>query len=111
MAKVNKEFRCDSCDPVFDFEKIVKHTVRSTKCPKCGSKSESLISLPSVSKMADPRTVGSLIERNNKRNPLTREKIVGSQEDMKKADQQKHMRDLTRMTPEQKQRYIETGKK
>lgn len=109
MAIVIKEFHCEKCDNTF--EDHVKHTVRSKKCPTCKTKCESLISLPSISKMGGPRTVGALMEQNNKKNPLSKEKALGSKEDLKKMEHQKHMKDLARMTPEQTKRYIETGKK
>ena len=110
MAKVIKEYECEICGP---FEVEIRHDRQCRKCPKCKStKIERLISRPVISKTAGPRTVGSLIEQNNRKNPLTREKIMGQSESehTKKSEQASKMRKLANMTPEQTEKYIHTGK-
>lgn len=77
------------------------------KCWECGSKQiERIITPPIVSKDGAPRTVGSYVARQNKRNPLTREKRFGEITE-KKLSAEMRLRKISKMTPEQKQKYIE----
>jgi putative FmdB family regulatory protein len=110
MATVIKEYECEDCGP---FEVETKHDRQCRKCPKCKStKIERLISRPVISKMSGARTIGSLIEENNRKNPLTREKVMGQSESehTKKSAEAQKMRKLATMTPEQTEKYIHTGK-
>lgn len=103
---VIKEYECENCGR---FEELQKHSSMFKKCPKCKSKNiERLISKPLVAKDNEPKTVGSMIERNNKRNPLTREKVFGVDAEKKLAEESK-MKKLANMTPEQTKRYVEDG--
>lgn len=104
MTIVIKTYRCPKCG---DIERSEEHTSMARKCWECGSKQiERIITPPIVSKDGAPRTVGSFVERNNKRNPLTREKQFGNITE-KKLEKESRLRKISRMTPEQKQKYIE----
>lgn len=104
MTSVIKTYRCDNCG---DIERFEEHTHISKKCWECKSSNiERIITPPIVSKNASPRTIGSLIERNNRRNPLSREKQFGQITEKKLAKENK-LRKISKMTPEQKQKYIE----
>jgi putative FmdB family regulatory protein len=106
MTIVIKEYECPNCGL---FEHAQQHTTQLKKCPTCKSKEiERMISAPIVAKDAAPKTVGSLIDRNNKRNPLTREKQFGEITE-KKLDRGNKMQKIARMTPDQKRAYIDRG--
>jgi len=107
MTLVTKEYNCVNCG---DFEVMQQHKEQLKKCPTCKSKEiERLISAPLVAKDGAPRTVGSLIDKNNKKNPLTREKQFGEISE-KKLDRGSKIQKIARMTPEQQNTYIRTGK-
>lgn len=107
MTIVIKEYECENCGI---FECYQQHTSQLKKCPTCKSKNiERLISAPIVAKDAAPRTVGSLIDKNNKKNPLSREKQFGEISE-KKLDRGSKIQKIARMTPEQQNTYIRTGK-
>ena len=106
MAIVTKEYSCEKCGII----SCEQHHEETTEvCWKCGGEIEQYISAPLVAKLGGPRTVGSLIEQNNKNNPLTREKKFGVGAEKKLAQKEK-LAKIARMTPEQKKKYIETGK-
>jgi len=105
MALVTKEYNCPNCG---DIEIFQTHTEISKKCPTCKAKIERVISRPLVAKDGGPRTIGSQIDLNNKRNPLSREKAFGVGAE-KKLEAQSRMKKIQRMTPEQKKKFIETG--
>jgi putative FmdB family regulatory protein len=108
MTEVIKEYECESCG---NFEIWQDSSEMLEKCPECGGDVERLISLPLISKLDEPRTIGTQIERNNKRNPLTREKMLGSEADFqRKAEQRAKNRKINSMTDQQKNEYIKTGK-
>ena len=104
MTIVVKTYRCPECG---DIERSEEHTSIARKCWQCGSKQiERIITPPIISRDAAPRTVGSLLEKNNKKNPLTREKQFGKITE-RKLDKESKLRKIAKMTPEQKQKYIE----
>lgn len=105
MANVTKTYECPKCG---DIEIFQSHKTTSKKCPTCKSKIERVITAPAVAKDGNPRTFGSMIERNNKRNPLEREKVMGVNADKKLAAESK-MRKLAKASPEQIKKYVETG--
>jgi len=108
MSLVIKEYECVNCGL---FEATQNHDEMYEYCPECDAPVERIIGLPAVSKLADPRTVGTMMERNNRRNPLTREKLMGSESEFnKKSEQAAKMKKINNMTAEQKERYIMTGK-
>lgn len=105
MAIVVKTYDCPKCGAI---EITQGHKEQSKKCPTCKSQIERTLSAPLVAKDAGPRTVGSLMEQNNKKNKHEREKVMGEITE-KKLAKQAHFRKLANATPEQKKRYIEQG--
>lgn len=105
MANVIKTYDCPKCGAI---EIVQNHKEVSKKCPTCKAKIERTLCAPLVAKDAGPKTVGSLIEQNNKKNKLTREKTMGDITE-RKLSRETHFRKLANATPEQKRRYIERG--
>ncbi|HEY9705939.1 MAG TPA: zinc ribbon domain-containing protein [Allocoleopsis sp.] len=106
MAFVTKEYRCETCG---DFEEFQQHNVVLKKCPKCGSKEiERIISVPLVAKDGAPKTVGSQIELNNKRNPLSREKAFGPDAE-KKLKAKERMDKIQKLDSNGMKNFIEKG--
>lgn len=106
MALVTKEYRCETCG---EFELLQSHTDVLNRCPVCNSiELERVLSAPVVAKDGAPRTIGSQIELNNKRNPLSREKAFGPDAD-KKLKARERMKKIQNMTPEQTKKFIEKG--
>ena len=106
MAFVTKEYACETCG---EFEVSQKHTETFKRCPICDSiEIERIISCPAIAKMGGPRTIGALIDLNNSRNPLEREKTfgVGAEAKMK---QDERLRKIQKMTPEQKHKFVIDG--
>lgn len=104
---VVKEYLCDNCGNV---EFLQSHKEIYKKCPNCKSKNiERTISSPIVAKDAAPRTIGSQIELNNKRNPLSREKTFGVDAE-KKLENQSRLKKIANLNPEQMKKFIEDGK-
>lgn len=104
---VIKTYRCDNCG---EYEVPEHHNETHDICELCGQlPAERIITAPIVAKDGEPRTVGSLIERNNKRNPLTREKQFGDLTE-KKLEKQSRFQKINKLSPEQKKKFIETGR-
>lgn len=106
MAQVIKTYECPECGII---EREEAHTSCAKKCWICKSKVDRIISAPIVSKDGGPRTVGALMDRNNKKNPLAREKRFQSAP-TKESPQAAKLRAISKMTDAQKAAYIETGK-
>lgn len=106
MANVIKEYGCNFCGE--KFEVFQHHTKVTKRCKNCGKKVEQIISAPIISKLAEPRTVGSLIELNNKKNPLTREKIFGVDAE-KKAKARDRMKKIQKLSGDGLKNFIEKG--
>jgi putative FmdB family regulatory protein len=106
LAIVEKEYLCENCG---EFSEFQQHSEVYKKCPKCKSKNiERLISKPLLSKDNEPRTIGSQIDRNNKRNPLTREKIFGVGAE-KKLEKESYYKKIAGLTGEAKERFLKDG--
>lgn len=105
MSSVIKEYDCPKCGVI---EIVQEHTKTSKKCPTCKCKIERLISRPLIAKDKAPRTVGTLLEQNNKKNKLEREKTMGNVTE-KKLERESFYRKLANASPEMKKRYIEKG--
>lgn len=104
---VIKEYECDNCGIIEDLQ---AHDKTHKKCWKCGSKKlERLISKPLISKDGGPRTIGSLIDQNNRRNPLSRERAFGPDAE-KKIKAQERMKKIQNLdTPEKMNKFIRDG--
>jgi putative FmdB family regulatory protein len=105
MAIVTKTYDCPKCGAI---EIMQSHKEQSKKCPTCKSKIERTLSAPMVAKDSAPKTVGTLIEQNNRRNKHGREKAMGDITE-RKLERESHFRKLANATPAQKRRYIEKG--
>ena len=105
MATVIKTYDCPTCGAI---EITQSHTIISKKCPKCKSEIERTLTAPLIAKDAAPKTVGMAMEKNNKKNKLKREKVMGDVTE-KKLAKETHFRKLANASPAQKKRYIETG--
>jgi putative FmdB family regulatory protein len=106
MALVTKEYGCDVC--IKKFEVFQNHTETLDKCPTCGSNVEQIISAPIIAKVGGPRTIGSQIELNNKRNPLTREKIFGVDAE-KKQKQRERLNKISKLDSSGMKNFLEKG--
>ena len=107
MAIVIKTYECPKCG---DIEITQSHKTISKKCPTCKSEIERIITSPLIAKDAEPKTVGGLLDKNNRKNKLEREKVMG---DIgiteKKLEKESRMRKLANASPQQIKRYVETG--
>lgn len=107
MATVTKNYECPNCGPI---EILQSHNVISKKCPECKAEIERVLTAPLIAKDAGPKTVGGLLDRNNKKNKLKREKVMGDiGVTEKKLEKESHMRKLANASPQQVKRYVETG--
>lgn len=105
MANVVKTYECPKCG---DIEILQLHTEESKKCPTCKSEIERVLTAPMLAKDSAPRTVGTMMERNNKRNKHGREQALKGISEQKLA-KESHMTKLANASPAAKKRYIETG--
>lgn len=97
------EYQCDKCGII---EIMQKHTAIRRKCPECKGKIERLISLPLISRMNEPRTLGSLAEKNAKKRP---EKAQLSESEKKQLETKSKVDRINKMSAVEKQRYIMEG--
>ena len=103
---VIKEYECENCGI---FEELQSHNKVHKKCPTCKSTNiERLISKPLLSKDNAPRTIGSQIDQNNRRNPLTREKIFGVGAE-KKLEKESYYKKIAGLTGAAKERFLKDG--
>lgn len=105
MANVYKTYRCVNCG---EFEILQSHKDILEVCPKCDCYVDRLLSKPIVAKDSAPRTVGSLIELNNKRNPLTREKKFGVDAE-KKMKEKERLNKISKLSGDGLKKFIEKG--
>lgn len=106
MATVVKEYQCANC---IDKITIYQHHSETTElCPNCSGPIEQVISAPIIAKVGGPRTVGTQIEQNNKRNPLTREKIFGHDAE-KKQNQKERLRKISKLDSSGMKNFLEKG--
>lgn len=105
MANVYKTYRCINCG---EFEILQYHKDILEVCPTCDCYVDRLLSKPIIAKDSAPRTVGSLIELNNKRNPLTREKQFGVDAE-KKMKQKERLDKISKLSGDGLKNFIERG--
>lgn len=103
---VIKQYSCETCG---ELECLQSHKEVFSRCPKCDSIEIERVISPSLVVDKTPRTVGSMIEHNNRKNPLTREKIFGVGAEKKIKDQEKAKK-IAALSPEGKIKYINEGK-
>ena len=109
------EYRCSSCEHDFEIIQSMKGKSKR-KCPQCGkSRLERVLGTPLIFTKGEPQTIKHLAERNTERMGKYElgDKTGEMREANKKAVGDKSVeaskREIRRMTPEQKKRYIEKG--
>ena len=118
-------FKCEECDHELEVEQsITKPTPNRKKCPNCKkNKLNRVLFTPHVyNKPGDDKiTLGLLADRNTTRLSEDQKKSIDKKYGGKKKGKkegkhfwetsEKNMKQISSMTPEQKKKYIETGKK
>ena len=118
-------FKCEECDHQLEVEQSIKKpTPNKKKCPNC--KKDKLIRLlfaPHVyNKPSDDNiSLGLLSDRNADRLSDEQKKSIDEKNGVKKEKKRnkkhfwetsdKNMKQISEMTPKQKQKYIDTGEK
>tara|TARA_R110002074_G_scaffold390889_1_gene575171 strand:+ start:430 stop:798 length:369 start_codon:yes stop_codon:yes gene_type:complete len=117
-------FKCEECDHHLEVEQSIKKpTPNKKRCPNC--KKDKLIRLlfaPHVyNKPGDDNiTLGLLADRNTERLTSDQKEAIDEKHGRKKEKKEgsqfwetskKNMKKISEMTPAQKKKYIETGKK
>ena len=121
------DYKCKACERLFAEEQSIKKYKRRRKCPSCGKyKLERIIGASTVCIRAEAKTLVHLAERNTeKMGSYELGDKRGAQEEAatkgkKLADGDKpwyHKKrtatseEIKKMTPSQKKKYIEEGKK
>jgi putative FmdB family regulatory protein len=104
------DYECEKCG---EFEEFAKIADRNTiMCPECSVQATLLISATSVK--GDPTTIGALADKNTKKMgryeiEARRMKEGVTQKEENKKEYQK-VRQLAKLNPKQKERYIMEGK-
>lgn len=111
------EYRCSGCGHGFEIVQSMKDKTKR-KCPQCGkNRLERVLGTPLVFTKGEPQTIKHLAERNTERMGKYElgDKIGEVEEANKKAVGNKSVgaskKEIRKMTPEQKKRYIEKGTK
>ena len=111
------EYRCSACGHDFEVIQSIKDKTKR-KCPKCKkSKLERVFGAPFIFMKGDPQTLEHWAERNTEQ--MGRYELGdkrGEQEEAKKkaakgTPKGATKKEIRKMTPEQKKRYIEKGTK
>ena len=111
------EYKCSSCGHGFEIVQSMKDRAKR-KCPKCEkNKLARVFGTPFIFTKGEPQTIGHWAERNTAqmgRYELGDKK--GAQEEAKKKaagsiPKGATKKEIRKMTPEQKKRYIEKGTK
>ena len=118
-------FKCEECDYELEVEQSIKKpTPNRKKCPACGkNKLERLLFAPHVYNKPgdDSITLGLLADRNTERFSSDQKEAIDRKSGVKRQKEpekknfwdtsKKEMKQIAEMTPSQKKKYIETGKK
>ena len=118
-------FRCEECDYELEVEQSIKKpTPNRKKCPECGkNKLERLLFAPHVyNKPGDDNiSIGLLSDRNADRFSDDQKKAIDKKNGVKRNAKKekkafwetsdKNLKEISKMTPQQKKKYIETGEK
>lgn len=104
------DLECETCGEFEEFAKIADRN--KIVCPECNTQATLLVSGAFIK--GDPTTIGALADKNTKKmgryeieDRRRREGVTQKEE--KKQEYQK-VRDLAKLTPKQKDRYIVEGK-
>ena len=112
------EYKCSNCGHSFEVVQSMKSR-KKRKCPSCKqSKLEKVIGTPMVFVKGEPQTIGHWAERNTQK--MGRYEL-GDKEGERKENIKKDkpilgsgpatQKEIKKMTPTQKKKYIEEGKK
>tara|TARA_Y100000310_G_scaffold315845_1_gene366910 strand:+ start:2603 stop:2944 length:342 start_codon:yes stop_codon:yes gene_type:complete len=108
------EYKCEACGHFFTEEISIKKYKRKKKCPSCKKhKLRRILSAPDISIGGESTTLGQLAESNTKK--MGRYELEEKQrQDNKelenlKRDTRKTQREINKMTPDQKKKYILGG--
>lgn len=112
------EYKCSSCEHSFEIVQSMKDK-QKRKCPACKKpKLEKVLGTPMVFVKGEPQTIGHLADRNTQK--MGRYEL-GDKEGKRKEAAKKDKpifgegaaskKEIQKMTPAQKKRYIEEGKK
>ena len=111
------EYRCSGCGHGFEIVQSMKDKVKR-KCPECEkNKLKRVFGTPFIFMKGEPQTIGHWAERNTEQ--MGRYELGdkrGEQEEAKKkssggVSKGATKKEIRKMTPEQKKRYIEKGTK
>ena len=111
------EYKCGACDHSFEIVQSMKDKTKR-KCPECNRfKLKRIFGVPMVFVRGEPQTIGHWAERNTEKMGRYElgDKRGKQDEDNNKVAKSKSdsatKKDIRKMTPYQKQRYIEKGTK
>ena len=111
------EYKCSACEYGFEIAQSIKDKTKKN-CPKCKkNKLERVFGTPFIFMKGEPQTIAHWAERNTAQ--MGRYELGdkrGEQEESKKkavrdAPKGATKKEIRKMTPEQKKRYIEKGNK
>ena len=118
-------FKCEECEYELEVEQSIKKpTPNRKKCPECGkNKLERLLFAPHVyNKPGDDKiSVGLLAQRNANRFSEDQKQAIDAKNGVKRQNKEtkkafwetsdKNIKEISKMSPAQKKKYIDTGEK
>lgn len=108
-------YKCSNCPEDFETFHSIKEPLRKV-CPSCKNQSLTVVldGPPDIISKGEIKTIGQLAEANSKKmgKELLQKKMDqdGMTDKINLYEKKKEMRKLANLTPEQKTKYIETGK-
>ena len=108
------EYKCEACRNSFEEEISIKKYKKRKKSPSCGKhKLVRILGVPDISVRGDINTIGQLAESNTKKMGAYQLEDKQRQDNKEfeklKRDTRKTQREINKMTPEQKKKYIIEG--
>ena len=112
------EYKCSGCEHAFELVQSMKDKPKK-KCPSCGkNKLKKVLFPPTVFTKSEPKTIGHWADRNTQKmgHYELGDKDGERKENLKKdkstlGDGPATPKQIRKMTPQQKQNYIEKGEK
>jgi len=118
-------FKCEECEHELEVEESIKNPIPNRKkCPECGkNKLERLLFAPHVyNKPGDDKiSVGLLAQRNANRFSEDQKQAIDAKNGVKRQNKEtkkafwetsdKNIKEISKMSPAQKKKYIDTGEK
>ena len=108
-------YKCEDCAVEFEAAHSIKEPLWKT-CPDCKKESLSVVldSPPTIMNVGEVKTIGQLAEKNAKQmgryGLQERMAVDGTAEKIKQKEKMQEARKLASLSPENKVKYIETGK-